>query len=231
MSAATDPTPTPSERGRAGGGRAPSRRVAVLLGLAASAALIGATRTLWVRASAPDLTGTAQQIDVLGADAAPAVLALGLVAAAASVATALSSRWVRRITGPVLILSGLAAGWSALGAWRDPQDAAGSAVAGATGVVGGTIDAAATPWALVALLPALAVVAVGVLVLAVGRRWPVGTRYRSPAVAATADPSADPAAAWDALTRGEDPSLEDPADDPADDPDEDPGAEHTPSSR
>ncbi|NMA75715.1 MAG: Trp biosynthesis-associated membrane protein, partial [Actinomycetales bacterium] len=103
---------------------------------------------------------------------------------------------------------GAGSGLSALDALRAPEEASRSAVASATGVLGSTVQAETTTWPLVALLPALAVAAIGVLVLVIGRNWPVGTRYRSAAVIATADPGQDPAAAWDALTRGEDPSLD-----------------------
>lgn len=197
----------------------PSRRATVLTGLVAAGALAGTTRTTWVEASAPDLAGTVQEIAVHGADSAPAVLALALAALAAALATSLSSRWVRFLTGPVLLAAGLGAGLAALGPLRSPERAASSAVAETTGVVGGQITATATSWPPIALLPALAVAATGVIVLIVGGSWPVGSRYRSAAVAATADPEEDPAAAWDALTRGEDPSLPGAAEDsPQDEP-------------
>ncbi|WP_226832052.1 Trp biosynthesis-associated membrane protein [Brachybacterium sp. FME24] len=190
------------------GRRMPSRRVTVLAGTAASALLIGATRTTWAEATAPDLTGTSQSVAVTGSEAAPAVLALAVVAIAAALASSLSSTWVRYVTGPVLIAAGLSAAWSAIAAALDPIGAAGSAVTTATGVLGSEVDAVATPWPLLALIPAAAVAAVGVIVLVAGRSWPVGTRYRSAAVAAPSDPARDPAAAWDALTRGEDPSID-----------------------
>ena len=109
----------------------------------------------------------------------------------------------------MLLLAGAGAGIAALGVMRAPEAAAGSAVASATGVVGAQIEAETTSWPLLALVPALAVAVIGVLVLLAGGGWPRRTRYRSAAVTATADPSDDPAAAWDALTRGEDPSLGD----------------------
>ncbi|MGO1389220.1 MULTISPECIES: Trp biosynthesis-associated membrane protein [Brachybacterium] len=187
--------------------RRPGRRLTVLAATAASALLIGATRTTWTAATAPDLTGAAQSVAVTGADAAPAVLALAIVALAAALATSLSSTWVRFVTGPVLIASGLGAAWTAFAVHRDPVSASGSAVSSATGVVGSELSATATVWPLLAVLLGLVLVVLGVVVLIAGRSWPVGTRYRSPAVAAPSDPSRDPAAAWDALTRGEDPSL------------------------
>lgn len=187
----------------------PSRRATVLAGTAAAALLAGATRTVWIEALAPDLAGTAQQVMVTGSDAAPAVLALALVAIAASLATGLSSRWLRFLTGPVLVATGAGSAIAALGAVQSPELAARSAVASATGVLGGDVLAETTAWPWITLAPALAVAALGVVVLMVGGRWPVGTRYRSAAVAATADPGQDPAAAWDALSRGEDPSAPD----------------------
>lgn len=210
---AQSPTPRPARPERSARPERPvrlSRRATVLAATAASALLAGATRTSWIHATAPDLTGTVQQVEVMGAEAAPAVLALSLAAIAASLATSLSSAWLRFLTGPVLIAAGAGAAFAAYSAAQAPQDAAGSAVASATGVLGAAVQAEATAWPLLTLIPALAVAVVGVLVLVVGRTWPTGSRYRSAALAAPArrgDPAEDPAAAWDALTRGEDPSI------------------------
>lgn len=222
--------PAPETTDRTARPRVPARRTVVLLGVAAAAALAGSTRPVWVTASAPDLTGSLQQVPVSGAEAAPAVTALALVALAAALATSLSAAWLRLLTGPVLILSGLGAAVAAVGATRAPAEASRSAVTGATGVAGTAVEAAATTWPLLSLVPAALVVATGVLMLAVGGRWPRRTRYRSAAVAATADPADDPAAAWDALTRGEDPTLgpgedsEEGLEDGADGPDDAPAA-------
>lgn len=220
---------TPSPRPR----RAlPSRRLTVLAGTAASALLAGATRTTWVEAAAPDLTGTVQQVTVLGADAAPAVLALALVAIAASVASSLSSAWVRFVTGPVLLLAGAGASLAALGVVRAPAEAAASAVTTATGVSGSGVQATATAWPLLTLAPALLVALVGVVVLLAGGSWPRRDRYRSAARTVTADPAEDPAAAWDALSRGEDPSLEEPGleDPPSQEPQEQTAPKASPPS-
>lgn len=186
----------------------PTRRTAVLLGVAASGLLLGVTRLTWVDALAANLTGTAQALEVGGSDAAPAVVALAVVALAASLATSLSSSWVRFVTGPVLVLAGAGAGAAAFGPLRDPVSAASGTVAEATGVVGGAIEAEATLWPWLTVVPALLLVLVGAATVLVGGRWPRRSRYRSAAaaVAVDVDPQADPAAAWDALTRGEDPT-------------------------
>lgn len=196
----TDGTRTPSRRG-------PTRRTTVLAGLVASMALLGSSRLVWAEATGADLAGTARSIEVIGADAAPAVMAVGLVALAASLATSLSSRWIRLVTGPVLILAGLLSAASMIGVIADPAAASSAAVSQATGVIGAQSAASSTIWPVLSLLPAVAVTGIGALVLAVGGRWPQGTRYRRATVTVTADPAEDPAAAWDALTRGDDPSL------------------------
>lgn len=189
-----------------------TKPVVVLLGLASSLALAGTTALEWVRATAPDLTGTVLEVSVTGQDAAPAVLALALVGAAASLASALSSRWVRWATGPVLLIAGGVAAVLAAGAAMDPEGAARAGVARATGVLGGEIHATAGTWPLIAMVPAVVVALAGIAVLIAGGRWRSGSRYRSAAVAApsgaAASPQEDPAAAWDALTRGEDPTAE-----------------------
>lgn len=187
-----------------------TRPVVVLLGLAASLALAGTTAQEWLSASAPDLTGTVIEVPVTGQEAAPAVMALGLVGAAASLASALSSVWMRWVTGPVLVLAGATAALLSVGVLLDPGAAARAGVARATGVLGGDLHATTSTWPLLAVVPAVLVALAGLAVLAAGGHWRTGSRYRSAAVAASqaaaASPQDDPAAAWDALTRGEDPT-------------------------
>lgn len=208
-----------------------SRRSAVLLGLLLSAAMAGLTRTTWTTASAIDLAGTSRDLAILGGDAAPTVVALGLVGIAASLATSLSSAWIRLVTGPVLILVGLGAGASALQVRRDPLAASRSSIAESVGVIGGDASAQATAWPLAVLAPALGLVLLGVLVLRRGGRWPRSSRYRrtvaSDAPATAFDPASDPAGAWDALSLGEDPTAAAPEEDDEDAvPREDPGSAH-----
>lgn len=186
------PEPAPAAAGRRHrlAGRAP----VVLAGILASALLAGSTRPVWVQVVASDLTGAEQVLGVTGGDAAPAVLALALAALAAAVATSLSSRWVRFVTGPVMILAGGGAAVSALAARREPGAAAAGAVAESTGVVGGAVQAAATVWPLLSALAAVLVLLLGAVVLVLGGRWPRGGRHRSAALAAPArvDPGRTP---------------------------------------
>lgn len=200
-----------------------TRPVVVLLGLAASLALAGTTALQWLSATAPDLTGTVIEVPVTGQEAAPAVMALGLVGAAASLASALSSTWVRWVSGPVLVLAGAAAAVLSVGVVLDPEAAARAGVARATGVLGGDLNATASTWPLLAVVPAVMVALAGLAVLLAGGGWATGSRYRSAAVAAPQHasrlPEDDPAAAWDALTRGQDPTQDDAPD--VEKPDED----------
>lgn len=207
--------------------RRPGRGAAVLAGIACGGALFGIARAPWLHASAADLTGGRAQVDVTGADAAPAVMALGVLALATSLVISLASPRSRVITGPLLALSGIGAVIGILGLLTDPAPHARSAVARATGLAGSATTVSTTPWPLVALAPALALIALGVLVVLYGGRWRRSDRFDRPedvpepsrtarsegADAPSTEPSAepidpleDPAVAWDALSRGDDPS-------------------------
>lgn len=189
--------------------RGPGRRGAVLGGIVIAGLVAGSTRTSWATATAPDITGAVQTYPVTGADAAPAVLALSLVALAAAAATSLSSRWVRWVTGPVLALAGIGTVVAAAGMLGDPTSASAGAVADATGVSGVELHATASAWPVAAIVGGALLALLGVLVLVVGGRWPRGSSRYSRATLAprrAVDPEKDPAAAWDALTRGEDPT-------------------------
>jgi len=73
------------------------------------------------------------------------------------------------------------------------------------GAVAGMADGLPVGWPLAALLGGLAIAAAGVLAAARGRGWPrLGARY---ARAAVARPGTGTLATWDALDRGEDPTV------------------------
>ncbi|WP_106506736.1 Trp biosynthesis-associated membrane protein [Brachybacterium timonense] len=200
--------------------RSLSRRASVLLSLVAAAALIASTRTTWLSGAAQDATGSVQELEVIGSDAAGAVLALAIAALAAALATSLSSRGLHLVTGAVLTFSGLGAAAAVISLMVDPAPAAAAQAARLTGVIGGSVDAETTGWIWAGLLTAVAVTACGILVLAAGGAWRRSEKYArdagsTQATRALVDPRMDPAAAWDALSRGEDPSDEDPSDDDA----------------
>ena len=118
---------------------------------------------------------------VTGTEAAPAVRAVSLVALAGTLAVLATRRRGRRAVGVLLALAGLVAAAAAV-SW-----------------VGGD----STRWPAVALGAALTVTAAGVLVAVRGGRWPVlGARYER-----GSRPVETSRSTWDALDRGEDPTV------------------------
>lgn len=188
--------------------RFPSRRAAVLGVLVCAIALGALSRAPWTTADATDITGSSRHIEVGGYQASPTVVALALVAAAAGLALMLSSRVLRVVVGALTVVVGLTSVVSALVVRADPVGSSVGAVAEQTGALGGDVAATATPWSLVTLIPSIGLVLLGVFVIVRGRNWPRRTRYARDAArnAAPPDPQGDPAGAWDALSRGEDPS-------------------------
>lgn len=233
MSGAVDAAPGedaargPGERGARSRPRL-TRRSAVLAGLVLAGALLLLTRAPWMHARVSDLVGGTTAVDVSGAEAAPLVVAAALVALAASAIVAISSRAVRFVSGPLLVAAGIAAALGALAVRTDPEGHARSAIAEATGVSGAEAELSGTLWPLLALLPCAGLALLGAMVLVAGRTWVGSTRYAregtAPAGGASAvqgsvadegavatapvpPASEDPAALWDALSRGEDPTA------------------------
>jgi hypothetical protein len=160
--------------------------------------------------------------------AAPASAAGGLVVVAAALALALVRPRARWLPAVVLALGGGLVVASAASIVSDPSA---SAVVAAREVVGvGTLTgpAAVTPLPWVAALIGLAVVALALAVAVTGRRWPVTSdRHVRPTTEVAAsgaggalhdggdgagdegrggDDRGDDHSAWDALSRGEDPT-------------------------
>lgn len=233
MSGAVDAAPGedaargPGERGARSRPRL-TRRSAVLAGLVLAGALLLLTRAPWMHARVSDLVGGTTAVDVSGAEAAPLVVAAALVALAASAVVAISSRAVRFVSGPLLVAAGIAAALGALAVRTDPEGHARSAIAEATGVSGAEAELSGTLWPLLALLPCAGLALLGAMVLVAGRTWVGSTRYAREVTAHAAGASAvqgsvadegavatapvppaseGPAALWDALSRGEDPTA------------------------
>ncbi len=218
--------------------RSAGRRSAILLVLAgAGLALLAGSRTwahLGVSSNLPGLTG----LVVTGRRAAPAEIPIALAAAAGAIVLATWGRVVRAVVGVGLVAAGVVVTFGAVRVIRSPDDAAAGAVRDALGVFsrgsGDGLDALntlfagsgfsvdVTLWPRVAALGGLLIAVAGLLTLATGWSWPGPTRrYDRPArtgavplqtPARTADDNpADlgSAGAWDALSRGEDPTSTD----------------------
>ena len=200
--------------------------VAGLLGL------LAASRT-WVTADVTDALAGRLHLRLTGRQVAPVVPAVSVVLLAAGVAALLARRLGRAVTGLVLVLGGAACAAAALSAVRAPQGAVAVAVARATGRSGGGASApgaslAVSAWPWLAVVAGAAAVVAGAFVVVGARRWAEPSeRFEAPAGAPAEAPSqvesqvesrskrpegggggadAEPADAWDALSRGEDPT-------------------------
>ena len=206
--------------------RAPGRRfagVVLVLALASLGVLVSYGAT-WVVALVPVFAGSAtesapaREIALTGRDLAPLGAAMGWVGLAAIAALLATRTWGRRVTGAVVLVAGGAAGVTgvAFGLTEVASGGGGTFVAAALGdeSAAAATSVSISAWWFVAVLSGLAMLACGMLALLDGPSWPrLGARYSRPDSQATV-PSA--AAAWDALDRGEDPTLVDEPRDPAD---------------
>lgn len=168
----------------------------LVLGVVAGAVLLWASGRPWATVPGGRLTG--RQLTELP-------YALGLVGLAGSVAVLAAGRWLRPVVGALLVLAGAGAGVATSRAWRHPR--AGAVGTFSTHPLPGTAHLATTGWPAVSLVAAVLLAVVGVLVLSRGRRWPgMGRRYEAPGAARTR-PRDPETAAWEALDRGEDPTV------------------------
>ncbi|XVV02004.1 Trp biosynthesis-associated membrane protein [Actinosynnema sp. CA-248983] len=127
---------------------------------------------------------TRLEAEATGAQVSPALLPAALLSAAAIAAVVALGGWVRRLVGAVLVLAGVAVGFTAV--------AAGPPV----------------PALLVALAGTACVVGAGVVLLVRGGAMPrLGGGYQTPGAAKkSADPERE---MWNALERGDDPTERD----------------------
>ncbi|MDO4918385.1 Trp biosynthesis-associated membrane protein, partial [Kocuria sp.] len=142
---------------------------AVLITLLCALALFGTTTTAWIHAA---VTTSLQPVtvDVKGSDAAPAVTALGLVAAVAAVASALGGRLLRSVVGVVVALAGVGAAAAVLAVTGGPRAAAQPTVGARTGVINDGGDYTMTGWPWAALAAAALLVLCGVWLVLVAQR-------------------------------------------------------------
>lgn len=153
----------------------------MLCAAGAGLALFAATRTWTIEVLARPEPMPAVRDVRTGGDLLPWLPALALVALAGAGAIIATRRAARTTLGVLLVLIG-----------------AGVAAGGAYGLT------ETTAWPLACVAGGLLAAAGGAFTAARGRRWPsLGTRYER----APEPTSAGAAGAWDALDRGEDPTL------------------------
>jgi uncharacterized membrane protein (TIGR02234 family) len=153
----------------------------------------------WLRVVLKMGAGT---IKLTGRGAAPAVVPLGLVAAAGLVAIALVRAWVRRVLAVLIAVSGAGVFAAAVRVVAGPDSVArGSDKVKQAGEVA-SVHLGGAPY--VGLLGAALIIAGAIVVAVTCGHWPApGRRYER--VNANAGRPVD---AWEALERGDDPTVE-----------------------
>lgn len=206
----TQPQVADAGRSPRGGGRG---RVALLLVLLAGLTALGAV-PVWLRAQGTSALEGQVAVDVPGTQAAPGVLAAAVVLLAAGAAVGLVGRIGRWVVVGVVVAAGAVVVWSTLDVVASPERAAEVVAAAVTGVgaLAGPVTITLWPW-LVLVLGIIDLLAAGVVVRS-SRHWPRATRRHTSAAVGTDRAGAgasgagpdDDQTAWDALTRGDDPT-------------------------
>ncbi len=205
-----------------------SRLAVVLLVLAGAGLVLASAGRSWVGAAVTGVPGL-PTVSASGQDAAPGLSAAALVAAAGAAALAVAGRVVRMVVATLLVLAGaalLALVWSVV---ADPAAALAPTLVAATGQTGAAPGSAArlTGWFWPAAAGGVLVAGGGIIGVLRGRSWALGgRRYQAGAgAAAPAGGAAPPGGgsgapaggggaaardsaldAWDALSRGDDPT-------------------------
>ncbi|GGM37309.1 hypothetical protein GCM10012275_05490 [Longimycelium tulufanense] len=191
---------------RAGGGARRALWLAVVLLLGAAAALWGSSRLTWLAMTEERPGGGVATVIRQGAEQAPQLVPLALVALAAVAALVATGGWLRRGIGVLLLVVGAWALWTAL----SPVD---SGYPGDVPVAQrAELDRARVerPWARVLAAGGGALLlGAGAATLWWGPRMPrMGARYQAPSGARR---QRDPQRRmWDAIDAGEDPTVDRP---------------------
>ena len=187
--------------------------VLVLL-LAASAGVLLAYGASWATVAVPVFAGgvdagPGRDVVLTGRDLAPLGAAMGWVGLAAVAALLATRTWGRRVTGAIVVVAGGSAGVIAVtfGLTEVASGGSGAFIEAALGTGNQPTDVATSGWWAAAAIAGLVMVACGMAAVIAGPSWPkLGARY------SRGTPSGAPSAAatWDALDRGEDPTVDEP---------------------
>jgi uncharacterized membrane protein (TIGR02234 family) len=196
---AAEPEPAPRRAGR---------RRAILAALALALVTLLSSVPTWLRTAGTTALQGDVPVTVAGTQAAPGIPAAALVLLSAGVAIGLVGRAGRWVLVAVVALAGVLAAVSAVLVIADPSDVARTAVADATGVETLVAPVTLSAWPYVAVVVGLLVLVTAAWLAATSGTWArpsarhdVGAIGR-PAVAVPDDDQS----AWDALSRGQDPS-------------------------
>ena len=198
----------------------PGRRYAgvLVMLLVSSVGILVSYGATWAVAVVPVFAGEGEspgrEVVLAGRDLAPLGGAMGWVGLAAVAALLATRTWGRRVTGAAVLLAGGVAGVTGITfALTEVATGGGGAfIAAALGTQASTTSVSVSAWWIVAVVSGLAVLACGFLALLDGPNWPrLGERYSRPD---THSGQRSAASTWDALDRGEDPTLADEPGDP-----------------
>ncbi|HLS25968.1 MAG TPA: Trp biosynthesis-associated membrane protein [Beutenbergiaceae bacterium] len=191
-----------------------SRTTVVLLMAGMGLLAFGSSMLTWIHAEAATPLGP-QPVAVGGAEAVPVVPSAALAIVVAGLAMGLSGKVVRYLAPAAAVLAAVVGLVGVIGVLRDPNPAARSAAAEVGGVreISGMAELTAWPWVAAALLVLTGLVA-AVLPLLAGTWAPAARKYeRTPASAGKrADHPPSPQSDWDALSSGQDPTVDDDGD-------------------
>jgi uncharacterized membrane protein (TIGR02234 family) len=181
--------------------------LAVLAGCAVSGAvvLIAAGR-VWGRASLTTVTGSVDRVSATGHAAESALPALGIALLVLTAGIIAARGWLRRIVGLIVVSVGASVVALAVAARPDVK----AELEHRTFAVAHTsVPAHTSGWAVVTALAGVIAICCGVLVVLIGSRWPaLGARYDAAgARGAQRDTDTRAMSEWDALDRGDDPTV------------------------
>jgi hypothetical protein len=188
-----------------------SKSIVILVGALLALATLIAWTQAWFVVSLDD----GARLDVDGQVAAPALSALALTSLVLVGALSIAGPFFRVVLGLLESLIGVAVVLSSAIALGDPVRASAPTISVATGVageesVGALVSAVAqSPWPWVALVSGALLVATGVAIIVLGRRWPGSSRKYQAVRLEPADAPRNAVDDWDALSGGNDPTTRD----------------------
>lgn len=184
------------------------------MGLLVSLAIFGATSLVWFHVMVPNPVQELS-VDVRGTQASPATAALALVSAAGCVALSIAGRGIRWVITSVIVFAAVGVVGLTISAVVNPQMATETSVGQSAGVIGSELSAEYTLWPWVTVVLAALLIGIGTWILVSLRTWNVmgHSKYHRSDPALSSGSGVDPDSvrrdgidAWDALSRGDDPT-------------------------
>ena len=180
-----------------------ARVVTVVMTAVSGALLLLASGRTWGAATVVAAGAARQHVSVSGHDVAPALSAIGLALLAMSVALLAARGLLRRVGGLIVVVIG---GAALAGAFRARDDVGHKLALRVFASSAHSIGGSRPPWwVLVVVAGALAVIAGAATTIGAGQRGGLDARYDAPSAAPKdKETPADP---WDAIERGQDPTV------------------------